>query len=566
VKHVVTMAVGGYDSLPELLVDALRRHPSATLLVEAKRKQEVGRRTAAQILREARAFAAYLQSLGVDPGDRVALLMGNQSRWPISALGVFLAGGVLVPLDYKLSGPEQAALLAHAKPKAAVLDYAEWRKHEGFEVPVVLVNEAPAEAELGEGLRWEDHAEGEVPRPVVLPSRDDLATIVYSSGTGGRAKGCMLTHGAYLSQLDALLERFPMAPGDRYFSILPSNHAIDFMVGFVGPFVCGATVVHQRTLRPELIRWTMRRYAITHMSVVPLILEAFERTVREKLDELSGWRRGAFEALRATNAKLTERGPRPAVSRRLLAPVHDAFGGALKLLICGGAATDRATAEFFYDLGIPVVIGYGLTEACTVVSVHGLEPWRADGVGRIVPGVEVRIHEPDGHGVGEVCVAGPTVMTGYVDDPEQTAEVLRDGWLHTGDLGYLDASHHLHLVGRIKDVIVTPGGKNVYPEDVAFAFREVDVEELAVFAANTVWPERALGKDQLVLVVRPVEGVDPTPALARANRQLAEHQRVSGWLAWGEDFPRTASMKLKRKALVEQVGAGSTRDDLRSVG
>jgi len=562
------MDVRGYGSLPELLVDALRRHPSATLLVEAHRKREVARRTAADVLKEARAFAAYLQSLGVAPGDRVAMLMSNQSRWSISALGIFLAGGVLVPLDFKLSGPEQAALLAHSSPRAVVIEYPEHRKHDGYDVPLVVVSEAPDGIELSgaaQVVRWEDHPAAATPAPVPAVGRDDLATIVYSSGTGGRPKGCMLTHGAYLAQLDALLERFPMAPGDRYFSILPSNHAIDFMVGFVGPFVCGATVVHQRTLRPELLRWTMQRYEITHMSVVPLILEAFERQVREKLDDLSGWRRAAVDAVIAANQRLTERGPRPEVSRRLLQPIHAAFGGRLKLLICGGAYTPRSTAEFFYDLGIPVVIGYGLTEACTVVSVHGLEPWRADGVGGIVAGVEVRIHEPDADGIGEVCVRGPTVMQGYLDDPEQTAEVLREGWLHTGDLGFLDASHHLHLVGRSKDVIVTPGGKNIYPEDIEHAFRDLDVEELAVFAANTLWPGRNLEGELLVAVVRPTDGVAFGPALAAANRKLPDFKRLGGVIAWDEEFPRTASMKLKRKALAAEVGEQRARGDLRSV-
>jgi long-chain acyl-CoA synthetase len=558
------MHVDGYASLDELLVDACRRHPSATLLVEAHRKREVGRRNGAEVLAEARAFAAYLQQLGVGPGDRVALLMSNQSRWPLTAMAVFLAGGVLVPLDYKLSGPEQAGLLAHCAPAVVVLEYGEWRKHDAI-AGVVVVSEAPEGAELGDAVRWGDHDRSAVPEAVPPRQRDDLATIVYSSGTGGRPKGCMLAHGAYLSQLDALLQRFPMEPGHRYFSILPSNHAIDFMVGFVGPFVCGATVVHQRTLRPELIRWTMKRYAITHMSVVPLLLSAFEDTVRERLDELSGWRRTAFEALRATNAKLTERVPRPEVSRKLLAPIHDAFGGALQLLICGGAATDRSTAEFFYDLGIPVVIGYGLTEACTVVSVHGLSPWRADGVGQVVPGVTVRIHEPDGRGVGEVCVAGDTVMMGYLDEPELTAETLRDGWLHTGDLGYLDASHHLHLVGRIKDVIVTPGGKNVYPEDIAFAFRDVPCEELAVFAAHTLWPDAGLD-DDLVVVVRPEEGVDPLPALRGANRGLAEHQRVRRWVRWSAEFPRTASMKIKRGVLAAEVGVAVAPSEPQGLG
>jgi len=558
------MHVSGHDNLGDLLTDALLTHPSREVLVEARRKQEVSRLTAAQVLLTARRLAASLQAHGVGPGRRVAILMSNQSRWPITALAVFLAGGTLVPLDYKLTGEEQRALLEHSGADVAVLEYGEWRKHpDGVGERVVVVSEAP-EGET-DVLRWDALAAGGDPDARVVHSvgRDDVACIVYSSGTGGRPKGCMLPHRAYLTQLEALLERFPMAEGDHYFSILPSNHAIDFMVGFVGPFVCGATVVHQRSLRPELLRWTMRRYGITHMAIVPLILTAFERQVREKLDEASGWQKMAFDGLMRANASLTERAPNHALSRRLLKPVHDAFGGKLRLLFCGGAFTDRAQAEFFYGLGIPVVIGYGLTEACTVVSVHGLSPFRADGVGRPVVGTEVRIDGAGADGVGEVCVRGETLMLGYLDDPQQTAEVLRDGWLYTGDLGYLDASGHLHLVGRRKDVIVTPGGKNIYPEDVEHAFRDVDVEESIVFAANTLWPKRELGSDALVLVVRSELGDEPLKAaLGKANRGLADFKRVNGWLRWDDDFPRTASMKIKRPLLAKAVGSERIPGDL----
>jgi len=561
----VTMHVAGHPSLGALLTDALLTHPGRVVLVEARRKRETARHTAGEVLSTSRRLAAALQARGVGPGSRVALLMSNQSRWPMTALAVFLAGATLVPLDYKLTGPEQRALVEHSGAQVVVLEYGEWRKHpDGLGDVATVVSEAPAGEEGF--LRWEELAGGDtslVEHPV---GPDDIACIVYSSGTGGRPKGCMLPHRAYLTQLDALLERFPMAEGDHYFSILPSNHAIDFMVGFVGPFVCGATVVHQRSLRPELLRWTMRRYGITHMAVVPLILTAFERSIREKLDETSGWKKWAFEGLKRANVSLTERRPNHGLSRRLLQPVHEAFGGKLRLLFCGGAFTDRSQAEFFYELGIPVVIGYGLTEACTVVSVHGLSPFRADGVGRPVAGTEVRIHEPDGDGVGEVCVRGETLMKGYLDDPGQTAEVLRDGWLHTGDLGYLDASEHLHLVGRRKDVIVTPGGKNIYPEDVEHAFRDVDADELVVFAANTLFPKRELGADRLVAVVRSeLSDGALQRALVGANRGLADFKRVSGWVRWAEAFPRTASMKVKRGVLAEEVRGTVSEDELRGL-
>lgn len=551
--------VGSAASLGALLDDALVQHKSQVALIEADRKREASRWTYLDVERTVRRVARRLQDIGVGAGDRVAVLMTNQPRWLLSATAAFRRGAVLVPLDYKLEPHEQQALLAHCRPKLLVVEWPIWRKLGEVAAEVVWVSEAPDGADLRGAHRWEELPEGTgeaVPR-----GRDDLATIVYSSGTGGRAKGCLLTHGAYLSQLEALLARFPMAPGDRYFSVLPTNHAIDFMVGFVGPFVCGATVVHQRTLRPEMLRFTMQRYEVTHMAVVPLLLSAFERAVRERLDELPGWQRQAIDALIAVNGALTDRRPNHGLSSRLLAPLHQGFGGKLRLMFCGGAFTDRAQADFFARLGIPVVIGYGLTEACTVVTVNGLSPPRADSVGDVVPGVEVRIAEPGPDGVGEVVVRGPTVMQGYLDDPELTAETIRDGWLHTGDLGWFDASRHLHLCGRIKDLIVSPGGKNVYPEDVEFAFAGLPVEELAVMTSNALWPERTMVGETLLLVVRAEQDLGTLlSAVAERNRHLPEYKRVSGVVGWETPFPRTASMKLKRRELASTIGAVRARD------
>jgi len=169
-----------------------------------------------------------------------------------------------------------------------------------------------------------------------------------------------------------------------------------------------------------------------------------------------------------------------------LPEVHKALGGQLLALITGGAFTEPATWQFFYDLGIPVANGYGLTEAGTAVTVNDLKPFRSDTVGKPLPGIEIRILNPDVEGIGQVAVRGKTVMQGYLDDPEQTAEVLSNGWLLTGDLGRTDPSGHLHLFGRMKNMIVTEGGKNVYPEDVESVFSGLAVKESYVFAANYV--------------------------------------------------------------------------------
>ncbi|MDQ3032323.1 MAG: AMP-binding protein [Myxococcota bacterium] len=564
-----------YSCLGELLRDALVQWKSETALIEVDRKTEKRRLSYLDVKREVAPVARWLEARGVGPGDRVAIVMGNQPRWLIAAIALFSRGAVLVPIDYKLTGAEQVALLEHSGARALCTEHPLLARMSELPPCAVLVSEAPEGAARAPDVqRWEDlDASPEHAEPALEPRRrDDPATIVYSSGTGGRPKGCVLTHDAYLEQLGALMRLFPMRPGHRTFSVLPTNHAIDFMVGFLGPFACGSTVVHQRTLRPEFLVSTMKDHAITHMALVPLLLAAFEKALDERLEKRPAWQRAAVDLLARANLELTRAKPDVGVSRRLLGGVHDGLGGKLELLFCGGAFVDRRRAERFYELGIPVVIGYGLTECCTVATVNDLRPFRADSVGRAVHGVQVRIDAPDVEGVGEVEIRGRTVMREYWKEPELTARAITDdGWLRTGDLGWLDASGHLHLVGRSKNMIVTAGGKNVYPEDVESAFEGVDCEELAIFASGYVWPRQARLTDEvLVAVVRTKHrGAAALGAIedeiARRNRRLPEHKRIAAVLGWSEAFPRTASMKVKREVLAEQLREGAREPDLRRI-
>jgi long-chain acyl-CoA synthetase len=302
-------------------------------------------------------------------------------------------------------------------------------------------------------------------------------------------------------------------------------------------------------LRPEHLLATFQRYQPSHTAVVPSLLTAFEKAAQEKLDAAPPWQ--AFLAEAATRLPV-----------RAKHPLATAFGGRLEAMFCGGAFTDRRRADWFAERGLPVVIGYGLTECCAVAALNRLRPLRADSVGCAVEGVEIAIHTPDPAGVGEVWIRGPTLMLGYLDDPALTAETLTaDGWLRTGDLGWLDGSFHLHLVGRNKDVIVTEGGKNVYPEDVELAFGALDCEEIAVFAENYVWPQRRLTGERLVAVVRP-RGDLPVESLRRVNLGLADFKRLSGVVPWSEGFPRTATLKLKRAELAARVGAAVPREQV----
>jgi long-chain acyl-CoA synthetase len=557
-----------YASLGEALSAALDKWQDQVALIEADRDRENCRLTYADFKRAASPIALALQAAGFRVEDRGAIIMSNQSKWLIAAYAVFYCGGILVPLDFKLTPDVQLALLAHARVKVLVVEYFLWRAASqssafaAFSVPYVVVTEAPKNVELHGAHRWEE-CTGMVAARLVPRRREDVACIVYSSGTGGRPKGCMLTHDNYLEQCQSLMAWYPFWPGVRYLSILPTNHAIDFMVGFIGPFVCGATVVHLRTLRPEYLKAAFPRFKITYASVVPMVLKAIESGLKGKLNELSPFRRWMLEQLVSINRLLTRHRPRPELSRRLFPEIHRAFGGELRALITGGAFADPSTLQFFYDLGIPVANGYGLTETGTAVTVNDLKPFRSDTVGKALPGVELKILGPNADGIGQVAVRSRTVMKAYLDDPEQTAQVLKNGWLLTGDLGRLDATGHLQLFGRLKNMIVTEGGKNIYPEDIESTFSGLRVKELCVFAVNYVWKQQTMSREELMIVLRCEPGVELTPSLLddvrRRNRSLADFKRLSGYLVWDEDFPRTASMKIKRDLLAAQIASRFSR-------
>src|SRR6266478_1530152 len=532
-----------YQSIAAALKDALDQFAPEVCLIESDRGREKERLTYRDFKGRAQLLAKALQDAGFKTNDRAAIIMTNQSKWLISAYSIFYCGGVLVPLDYKLTPEEQWQLLKHSSARVLITEYPIWRqlaaspsRGSAINLKTLLVTEAPPNADLSGARRWEEFRA--TVEPAFIPRQlSDVATIVYSSGTGGRPKGCMMTHENYLEQCIALTSTYPFAPGVRYLSILPTNHAIDFMVGFFGPFICGAAVVHLRTLRPEYVREAFPKYKITYVSLVPLVLKNLLIGLQGRFDALPPRKRKIFNALVGVNKALTKARPRPGLSRRLLKQVHEGFGGELRAIIVGGAFTEPQTLQFFYDLGIPVANGYGLTEAGTAITVNDLKPFRADTVGKPLPGMEVRIVNPAADGVGEVSVRSKTVMTGY--------------------LGRFDESGHLQLAGRKKNMIVTEEGKNIYPEDIETVFESLSVKEFCVFAANYIWPKRSMTGEKLVLVLHLEPGQQYSEQLredinARNNR-LLNYKRIHGVVLLDEDFPRTASLKIKRNVLAERL-------------
>jgi len=552
-----------YQSIGAALKDALDQFANEVCLIESDRDREKERLTYRDFKERAHPLAKALQDSGFKPNDRAAIIMTNQSKWLISAYAIFYSGGVLVPLDYKLTPEEQWQLLKHSSASILVTEYPIWRqltasslRSSATNLNTILVTDAPANADLSGAHRWEEFRSTDEPN-FAPRQRSDVATIVYSSGTGGRPKGCMMTHENYLEQCRTFPALYPLWPGATYLSILPTNHAIDFMLGFFYPFVSGATVVHLRTLRPEYVRAAFPKYKITYVTLVPLVLKSLQKGLQARFEALSPWKRNLFNTLVSVNKALTRSRPHLSLSRLLLKQVHEAFGGEVRAIVVGGAFTEPQVLQFFYDLGISVANAYGLTEACTGITVNDLKPFRADTVGKPLPGMEVRIINPDAEGIGEVSVRSKTVMAGYLNEPELTAETIVDGWLMTGDLGRFDSSGHLQLFGRKKNMIVTQEGKNIYPEDIEAAFESLPVKEFCIFAANYIWPQRSMVAEKLLLVLHLEQGQTLTDELrldiSNRNNRLLNYKRVHGLVLFHEDFPRTASLKIKRNILAERL-------------
>jgi long-chain acyl-CoA synthetase len=288
------------------------------------------------------------------------------------------------------------------------------------------------------------------------------------------------------------------------------------------------------------------------------VLKNLERGLKAKFQELSSVKRFLLDRMIVLNRALVRKRPNVPLSRKLLRQVHKGFGGELLAMFTGGAFMEPSTLRFFYDLGIPVANGYGLTEAGTSLTLNDFKPFRAYTVGKPLPGVDLRILNPDADGIGQVAAHSRTIMAYYLDDPELTAETIVDGWLLTGDLGRFDGTGHLQLFGRMKNMIITEGGKNIYPEDIETVFDGLAVKEYCVFAANYIWPNKQLGREMLVLVLRLEPGQEFNEQLnadiQARNRKLPDFKRVGGYTVWNEDFPHTASMKIKRALLAEEIG------------
>jgi long-chain acyl-CoA synthetase len=426
--------------------------------------------------------ACGLAALGLKPGDKLAIVGDNRPEWAVSYLAAACTGITCVPLDKDLRETEIFNILHLSGSQAIICD----DKHIGIildlqkELPdlAVVINMDETKqiggvaffAEL-KRLGRKRIASGKKDFEERAVSAGCLLSILFTSGTMGNSKGVMLTHGNVASNLIDAAKWVDLRTQDRFLSVLPLHHSYECTDGFLLPIYLGATISFAENLRriPENLDETHS----TAMLGVPVLWHAIYKKIEAAMAEKGIWKVNMAKNLAAFSENIF----RINIRRILFSKVHEKFGGSLRILISGGAAIDPAVARGFRELGMDFLQGYGLTESAPIIAVNRNRAFKDAAAGLPLPGVDIKIAED-----GEIMARGPNIMKGYYNNPEGTREALQDGWLHTGDLGYVDADGFLFIHGRKKSVIVTPAGKKIYPEEV-----EAEILKCPLISECIVW-------------------------------------------------------------------------------
>ncbi len=538
------------------------------------------------------ATAARLAGMGVKKGDRVVLAAKNHPDWAIGYFGILRAGAVAVPVDAELEGHAFANVAREADARVGLLD-----AHVTEKSGETLRTEHAPMTQVD--LHWltEPARDGEnVTPPEVDLGEDDLASLIFTSGTTGKPKGVKLTHKNFASMIASLAPIFPLTDRDRVLSVLPLHHTFEFSCGLLLPFSRGARIQYPGEINGERLARALELGRTTAMVGVPALFQLIERRVRSQIDARGPLAKAFFDIATEANRRVGKTLGVEA-GKLLFGPIHQALGGHLRLLISGGAALPKETQELFAGLGLHLGEGYGLTEAAPVLTVSTPSPRAKSGqVGKAIPGVELKIHEPDESGVGEVVAKGPNVMAGYTDEDATRSVFTEDGWLRTGDLGKLDKAGRLSIVGRIKDVILTTTGENVYPDDVERALGDVPgISELAIVGLEHADPSRGeriaclatpedLPRESLIPASIDATGTDTESdrvddraerneralrALRTAIAKLPYGQQPSIVHLYDAKLPRTATRKVKRnevQAILRRLVAATSAANDASLG
>ncbi|MGH9499326.1 MAG: AMP-binding protein [Terriglobales bacterium] len=548
--------------------ECAERWPNNVAL-EIQRRDGVESLTYAELRRMAESIGGWLTGRRLPSGARAAILADNHPRWVAAYLGVIASGNAAVPLDTAFRADQVAKLLKDSGSSLLFCD----RKHLTIAREAVdksAIEIVQLDAAEGEGAQTLNSilAAGFAGFVPVSSSADALASLLYTSGTTADPKGVMLTHGNLMGEVEAVFGWADLGPDDAVLGVLPLFHVLSQMANLLLPLVKGARVVYLETLNTtELLRALSER-KISAFAVVPQFYYLIHERIFKEVSQKGKLAQGVLRTLMSITRFGRKLGINP--GKFFFKRIHYTFGDQMRYLVTGGSRFDPQIALDFHALGIDVLQAYGLTETTGAACVNSLRNNVIGSVGPPLNGVEIRIVDPQPQEgvpspVGEIGIRGAIVMKGYWNRPEATADVLRDGWLHTGDLGYLDSGGNLFITGRRKEVIILSNGKNIYPEEVETHYlKSAYIKEICVMGLEgrpgdptadrihaVVVPNFEVLRQRKIVNAKEVIRYD----IEGLSSQLPSTKRIGSYEIWQEDLPRTTTRKLKRFEIAQRVKA-----------
>jgi long-chain acyl-CoA synthetase len=514
--------------------------------------------TYSEYLANTKGIASHLVRLGIQKGDRVGIVSENRPEWCMAYFAISLSGGIAIPVDAQLGAEEIGNLLADSETK--VVFHSAKTSENIHKALGKLAVSIPLSVQLI-SLDSPDFRDMlQMPPIVDYPeiSEDDLASIIYTSGTTGKPKGVMLTHKNFCSDAEALISARILSHDDSVIGVLPLHHTYPFMGNCLIPVSLGIPVSFPPSLKGPDIMATISSNGVTILVSVPQLLELIRNGIFNKIRQLHGpLPKIMFRILSLCGSM--RRSFSVNLGKIVFQSVHRALGERFRFSACGGAKLDPEVMQDLEALGLTILEGYGLTETSPIVTFNPIEKRKPNSVGRPLPSAEIKILHPETEnelGVmeeGEVAIKGPMVMKGYYKNPRATAEVLKDGWFHSGDIGYLDHEGYLFITGRLKEVIVLSSGKNIYPDEVEKQYLKIPlVREICVIGLEekgtveslraVVVPDFEYAKKSQISNLQEVLKWE----INNVSAQLPQYMRIKGYTLHPEPLPRTPLGKLRR--------------------
>lgn len=561
-KELKLYDVPQISSVQDMILHSAKAYGSK-LALEDLNQTPISSVTYQSLLENILKFGAGLKKLGLAERSHIAVIGENRVQWGISYLTLMCFNYVIVPIDKNLHSNEILNIIHESDAEAVIFSetyeqqFVEKRSSLKKLKHLISMDRRKDDNDVHSMTELINNSNVLTADDLPKINPDELAEIIFTSGSLGRAKGVMLTQKNISSNLMSMVSMLFIYPEDRFLSVLPIHHTYECTCGFLCPLYAGASVHYARSLKTVVD--DLQKVKATLLLGVPLLFDKMYKRIYKAIKDDKV--KSVVVPMLVKSTDFMKQVGMKDIKKKIFKELHQKFGGSIRVFIAGGAAPDPLVAKGLRDLGFNFIQGYGLTETAPILTLNPIDNFKDDAAGLPLPGVTLKINNPDSDGIGEVWAKGPNIMPGYYKNEEATKNTFEDGWFKTGDLGYIDEDSFLHISGRKKNVIIAKNGKNVFPEEIEDILnRSPYILESLVYGEKTEKDGEVIAVQLVVdaeafIELSELKNVKITndfikniinEEIQKTNKQLTSYKQIKKFYIRDQEFEKTTTQKIKR--------------------